>query len=140
MSEIIQFVGIDLPDIPVEENNEEGEMLDRIPLAIEVANITNREIFILTRRFGLDGKPFGTLQEVGKMVRLTRERVRTIECRALRKMRHPSVLRVLRDEEEAHSIEEMKVAALEYRRTQLSKELKWREAYIKGMESRSGSL
>lgn len=51
--------------------------------------LTERERFVLTHRFGLlDGKP-KTLEEVGSAFNVTRERIRQIEAKALRKMRHP---------------------------------------------------
>src|SRR6267143_2667013 len=51
--------------------------------------LTDRERKVLTRRFGLlDGKP-KTLEEVGLEFNVTRERIRQIEAKALRKMRHP---------------------------------------------------
>ena len=52
--------------------------------------LTPREEKVLRLRFGLeDGKPH-TLEEVGKKFRVTRERIRQIEAKALRKLRHPS--------------------------------------------------
>ncbi|MBN1676449.1 MAG: RNA polymerase sigma factor RpoD [Kiritimatiellae bacterium] len=62
----------------------------------EVLNtLTKREQDVLTLRFGLnDGYP-RTLEEVGKMFRVTRERIRQIEAKALRKLRHPTRIRKL---------------------------------------------
>ncbi len=52
--------------------------------------LTDRERTVLIERFGLmDGKP-KTLEEVGVRFKVTRERVRQIEAKALRKMRHPT--------------------------------------------------
>jgi len=52
--------------------------------------LTEREKTVLTERFGLlDGKP-KTLEEVGLRFRVTRERIRQIEAKALKKMRHPT--------------------------------------------------
>ena len=45
---------------------------------------------VLTLRFGLDGGGEKTLEEVGKALNVTRERIRQIEAKALRKMRHPA--------------------------------------------------
>ena len=49
-----------------------------------------REKEVLYLRFGLDGEPVRTLEEVGEQFGVTRERVRQIECKALRKLRQPS--------------------------------------------------
>ncbi len=64
----------------------------------EVLNtLTEREEQVLRMRFGLvDGKPH-TLEEVGKEFDVTRERIRQIESKALRKLRHPSRSKKLRD-------------------------------------------
>ena len=59
--------------------------------------LTPREEKVLRLRFGLeDGRP-RTLEEVGKEFNVTRERIRQIEAKALRKLRHPSRSRKLRD-------------------------------------------
>jgi RNA polymerase primary sigma factor len=53
-------------------------------------NLTPREEKILKMRFGIDEKGDHTLEEVGKVFDVTRERIRQIEAKALRKLRHPS--------------------------------------------------
>ena len=59
--------------------------------------LTPREEVVLRLRFGLkDGRP-RTLEEVGKVFNVTRERIRQIEAKALRKLRHPSRSKKLRD-------------------------------------------
>ena len=59
--------------------------------------LTPREAKVLRLRFGLeDGRP-RTLEEVGKEFNVTRERIRQIEAKALRKLRHPSRSKKLRD-------------------------------------------
>ena len=59
--------------------------------------LTAREEKVLSLRFGLeDGHP-RTLEEVGKEFNVTRERIRQIEAKALRKLRHPSRSRKLKD-------------------------------------------
>jgi len=64
-------------------------------LADVLASLTERERKVLELRFGLlDGYP-RTLEEVGKQFKVTRERIRQIEAKALRKMRHPTRLRQL---------------------------------------------
>ena len=62
-----------------------------------MATLTPRECKVLRLRFGLeDGRPH-TLEEVGKEFDVTRERVRQIESKALRKLRHPSRSKILKD-------------------------------------------
>ena len=62
-----------------------------------LSTLTPREEQVLRMRFGLvDGKPH-TLEEVGKQFDVTRERIRQIESKALRKLRHPSRSKKLRD-------------------------------------------
>ncbi len=66
-------------------------------LAGVLQTLTHREERVLRLRFGLeDGRP-RTLEEVGKEFRVTRERIRQIEAKALRKLRHPSRSKKLRD-------------------------------------------
>jgi len=59
--------------------------------------LTDREQKVLKLRFGLDDGRARTLEEVGKEFNVTRERIRQIEAKALRKLRHPSRSRKLRD-------------------------------------------
>lgn len=59
--------------------------------------LTEREQRVLRLRFGLDDGRNRTLEEVGKVFNVTRERIRQIEAKALRKLRHPSRSRKLRD-------------------------------------------
>lgn len=55
-----------------------------------LANLTEREAKVLKMRFGIDMPTDHTLEEVGKQFDVTRERIRQIEAKALRKLRHPS--------------------------------------------------
>ncbi len=65
---------------------------------VEVLNtLTEREQKVLRLRFGLDDGRARTLEEVGKEFNVTRERIRQIEAKALRKLRHPSRSRKLKD-------------------------------------------
>lgn len=65
---------------------------------IEVLNtLTDREEKVLRLRFGLDDGRARTLEEVGKEFNVTRERIRQIEAKALRKLRHPSRSKKLKD-------------------------------------------
>jgi len=59
--------------------------------------LTEREQKVLRLRFGLDDGRARTLEEVGKEFNVTRERIRQIEAKALRKLRHPSRSRKLKD-------------------------------------------
>lgn len=54
------------------------------------------EEYVLKKRFGLDGEGECTLEEVGQTMAITRERVRTIEAHAIRRLRHPNQSRELR--------------------------------------------
>ena len=58
--------------------------------------LTPREASIIRMRFGLEDGSERTLEEVGQNFQVTRERIRQIEAKALRKMRHPSRSRRLR--------------------------------------------
>ena len=62
-----------------------------------LGTLTDREQKVLRLRFGLDDGRARTLEEVGKEFNVTRERIRQIEAKALRKLRHPSRSRKLKD-------------------------------------------
>jgi RNA polymerase primary sigma factor len=62
-----------------------------------LATLSEREATVLCQRFGLDDDRPRTLDEIGRSIGLTRERVRQIESQALRKLRHPTRARVLAD-------------------------------------------
>ena len=73
-----------------------NEMLKK-ELADVLESLTDREERVLRLRFGLDDGHPRTLEEVGKEFGVTRERIRQIEAKALRKLRHPSRSRRLKD-------------------------------------------
>lgn len=66
-------------------------------IADVLLTLTEREEQVLRLRFGLDDGSCKTLEEVGQMFGVTRERIRQIEAKALRKLRHPSRSRKLKD-------------------------------------------
>ena len=61
-----------------------------------LASLTPREAKVLRMRFGIEMSTDHTLEEVGKQFDVTRERIRQIEAKALRKLKHPSRSRKLR--------------------------------------------
>jgi RNA polymerase primary sigma factor len=58
-------------------------------ISLVLSELTPREEQVLRKRFGIDEKSDHTLEEVGKLFNVTRERIRQIEAKALRKLRHP---------------------------------------------------
>lgn len=105
-------VSLETP-IGEEEDSHLGDFIqdDHIPVPVEQATatllkeqidevldtLTDRERNVLRLRFGLDDGRSRTLEEVGKEFKVTRERIRQIEAKALRKLRHPSRSKKLRD-------------------------------------------
>lgn len=88
------FIQDEEAGIPVDEA---GRQLLRQELMNVLKSLTPREERVITLRFGLDdGRP-RTLEELGKEFNVTRERIRQIEAKALRKLRHPSRAKRLRD-------------------------------------------
>ena len=78
-------------------------------------SLTERERRVLSLRFGLIDGYSRTLEEVGKQFKVTRERIRQIEAKALRKMRHPTRIRQLHGFFDAEQIDNaqnlLKIAA-----------------------------
>jgi RNA polymerase primary sigma factor len=62
-----------------------------------LSTLTHREQKVLALRFGLEDGRSRTLEEVGREFNVTRERIRQIESKALRKLRHPSRSKKLKD-------------------------------------------
>ena len=88
------FIQDEEAGIPVDEA---GRQLLRRELMSVLKSLTPREERVITLRFGLDdGRP-RTLEELGKEFNVTRERIRQIEAKAIRKLRHPSRAKRLRD-------------------------------------------
>ena len=77
--------------------DEAGRQLLRRELMSVLKSLTPREERVITLRFGLDDGQPRTLEELGKEFNVTRERIRQIEAKALRKLRHPSRAKRLRD-------------------------------------------
>ncbi|MBF6589282.1 MAG: sigma-70 family RNA polymerase sigma factor [Ktedonobacterales bacterium] len=84
-----------------EHTHDPDEQTDRQLLREEIrrvlGNLTQREREVIELRFGLTDDQDHTLEEVGRILKVTRERVRQIEERAIRKLRHPQSSRILRD-------------------------------------------
>ena len=66
-------------------------------IAQVLSDLTPREEQVLRKRFGIGEKSDHTLEEVGKLFNVTRERIRQIEAKALRRLRHPTRARKLKD-------------------------------------------
>jgi RNA polymerase primary sigma factor len=79
---------------PYEETSRE---LLRESIEEVLGSLDDREMKVLSLRFGLMGETPKTLEEVGKIFNVTRERIRQIEAKALRKLRHPSRRKKLQD-------------------------------------------
>ena len=86
------LVGMLVPDLSYSRSSLILKQLEEV-----MATLTEREQRVLEMRFGLLDGQSRTLEEVGKEFQVTRERIRQIESKALRKLRHPSRSRKLRD-------------------------------------------
>ena len=80
-------------------SNSATDFLRKQEVADVLATLSEREAKIIRLRFGIDSGYPRTLEEVGKMFNVTRERVRQIEAKAIRKLRHPSRTKMLKDYE-----------------------------------------
>jgi len=87
-----------IPDNDIAQPSEAAtQTLLREQLMSVLGTLTPREEKVLRLRFGIDDGRQRTLEEVGKVFNVTRERIRQIEAKALRKLRHPSRSRKLKD-------------------------------------------
>jgi RNA polymerase primary sigma factor len=93
-SVLVDFIADESLASPVEETNRE---LLREQMRDILDSLTDRERDVLMLRFGLVDGESRTLEEVGQQFGVTRERIRQIESKALRKLRHPTRSRKLRD-------------------------------------------
>jgi len=91
---LVDFIADDSTASPAEETNRE---LLRQQMREALDQLTDRERDVLMLRFGLEDGESRTLEEVGARFGVTRERIRQIESKALRKLRHPTRSRKLRD-------------------------------------------
>jgi len=71
-----------------------GELREQIAAALKT--LTPRQETVIRRRFGLDGEPPATLEEIGRDLGVNRERIRQTEAKAMRVLRHPRCSRQLR--------------------------------------------
>ena len=93
-SHLGDFIQDEEAGVPVDEA---GRQLLRQELMNVLKSLTPREERVLTLRFGLDDGQPRTLEELGREFNVTRERIRQIEAKALRKLRHPSRAKRLKD-------------------------------------------
>ena len=93
-SELVDFIPDESMASPVEETD---RGLLREQMRDILASLSLRERNVLALRFGLEDGEAHTLEEVGQLFGVTRERIRQIEAKALRKLRHPTRSRKLRD-------------------------------------------
>lgn len=92
------YLGDFIPDDNAKAPDEAASFsLMKEAIANTLSSLTPREEEIVRLRFGLDGGQPKTLEEVGKKFNVTRERIRQIEAKALRKLRHPSRSKKLKD-------------------------------------------
>ena len=94
---ILNTVSVGELDPPVESDPTDDIHKKEIHEALDMvlSTLTDRERQILEMRFGLMDGNDHTLEDVGKSLHITRERVRQIEAKALRKLRHPTRMRKL---------------------------------------------
>ena len=100
---ITTFAGMEYRDWA--DIDEIPDILKNALIAIEAVSYTHLDVYkrqpreekVVRLRFGLDDGKARTLEEVGREFNVTRERIRQIEAKALRKLRHPSRSKKLKD-------------------------------------------
>ena len=108
LAEGVELLEVDLPKPRLLGEHPRGGAVERLvhpdeatrkrppPLRRVLGTLTPREEKVLKMRFGIGERSNHTLEEVGQDFEVTRERIRQIEAKALRKLRHPSRAKVLR--------------------------------------------
>lgn len=95
-SSLVEFIPSDahFGDVVINEveQNNLREKIDEV-----LTDLSDQEQQVLRMRFGLDDDTPKTLEEIGKVFGVTRERIRQIEAKAIRKLRHPSRLKLLKN-------------------------------------------
>ena len=95
-SSLVEFIPSDahFGDVVIHEveQNNLREKIDEV-----LTDLSDQEQQVLRMRFGLDDDTPKTLEEIGKVFEVTRERIRQIEAKAIRKLRHPSRLKLLKN-------------------------------------------
>lgn len=95
-SSLVEFIPSDVHfgDVVIHEveQNNLREKIDEV-----LTDLSDQEQQVLRMRFGLDDDTPKTLEEIGKVFGVTRERIRQIEAKAIRKLRHPSRLKLLKN-------------------------------------------
>ena len=95
-SSLVEFIPSDanLDDVVIHEVEQKNlrEKIDEL-----LTGLNDQEQKVLRMRFGLDDDDPKTLEEIGKVFGVTRERIRQIEAKAIRKLRHPSRLKLLKN-------------------------------------------
>lgn len=97
--------------IAADEPSAEDTLLSKMTLqALEnfgLRALNERELYVVVRRFGLDGEPADRLADIGDTLALSREAVRQIEAKALAKLQHPIVLRKLQSDRSGEPVARM---------------------------------
>lgn len=92
MDKSVGFPEVDRYELEYDPDLEKSSMDDALKRKVErlMAGLTAQERAVLTLRFGLNGHEEHTLADIGKRLGVQQERIRQVEAKALRKLRHPS--------------------------------------------------